>query len=181
MKSFTPVPNEIFDVLLHKLSHRELKVLLVIIRQSLGWTIAKGSDKRRSKARIRFGQFKSATGLSVGSIHRAIKDLHERKLISIFDYYHKELFHPSERRGKTFLMYAYNPEHVSSLIEIKSPLSPVQHTSITTDTEPLSPVIDNKRKKKVTKEKEREEGQKKELSGFEACKAFITQLKNGKA
>lgn len=180
MQSFTPVPNDFFDILLKQLSQRELKVLLVIIRQTYGWTRSKGSEHRRSKARILFGQFKKQTGLSIGSIHRAIKELHQRKLIIIYDYHHKELHHPSERQGKPFLMYALDMQHLSSLIEAPPHLSAVQHTSITSDTRHLSPVIHNKRKKKKKKERDEIENQKKTLSGFEGCKAFIKQLKNGK-
>ena len=55
-KQTTQVPNFIFDICLSQLTEAELKVLLVVIRQTLGW-LDKLTGKRKSRDRITISQF----------------------------------------------------------------------------------------------------------------------------
>ena len=59
----THVPNYIFDTLLPELTEAELKVLLTVIRQTIGW-FDKRTGQRKIKDRISALQFKQKTGLS---------------------------------------------------------------------------------------------------------------------
>ena len=52
----TPVPNILFDALLPTLTESELKVLLVIIRQTYGWFDFK-TKKRKQRDWISYSQF----------------------------------------------------------------------------------------------------------------------------
>ena len=74
-KDFTRVPNLLFDRLLLRLSHGELRVLLFIIRNTLGW--------RRRGVCIPLSQFRRA-GVAKSTAARAIKSLVEEGLILRF-------------------------------------------------------------------------------------------------
>ena len=84
-ENFTQTPNVLFDHLLKELNNSELKILLVIIRQTNGW-IDKKTDRRKVKDRITYNQFILKTGLSRRIISAAIKSLSQKHLIEIADY-----------------------------------------------------------------------------------------------
>jgi phage replication O-like protein O len=86
-KQTTQVPNFIFDHYLAELPMAELKVLLVIIRQTLGWMDMK-TGQRKARDRISHSQFMTKTGLSRRSIITAIQSLQQRKMITITDTCH---------------------------------------------------------------------------------------------
>ena len=74
----TNVPNMVFDVHLKDLGYAELKVLLVVIRQTYGWKDPKtNSYKRWDWISQRF--FVKKTGLSQRSVSTAISRLVENK------------------------------------------------------------------------------------------------------
>lgn len=103
-KRTTFVPNYLFDDFLPHLSESELKVYLVIIRQTLGWH-DKRTGKRKIRDRITNGQFKTKTGLSDRSINRAIQKLIIRKLIEVTNGKREVLRLGSERKGQPILYY----------------------------------------------------------------------------
>lgn len=81
----TPIPDQVFDELLHRLSGAELKVLLYICRRTFGFK--KDSDDislnqmlngivKRDGTRIDYG-----TGLSKPSLIKALKDLQEKGIV----------------------------------------------------------------------------------------------------
>lgn len=98
-KETTQVPNVIFDQHLTKLTESELKILLVIIRQTYGWT-DKRTGGRKAKDRISYGQFMQKTGYSRRTITTAIFSLLNKGLIVISDKYNNALDAASSRRGK---------------------------------------------------------------------------------
>jgi len=83
--NYTTVPDELFDILLPRLSGAELKILLYIVRRTFGWK--KGSD------RISLSQFESGitrktgevldggTGLSSRAIRIALQSLVEKNIL----------------------------------------------------------------------------------------------------
>jgi hypothetical protein len=78
----TNVPNTVFDVHLKDLGYAELKVLLVVIRQTYGWRDAKtNSFKRWDWISQRF--FVKKTGLSQRSVSTAISKLIAKRLIVV--------------------------------------------------------------------------------------------------
>ncbi len=106
MKShFTPVDNILFDFLLKDLSNAELKILLVIIRQTEGW-VNKENGQRKNRDRISYSQFTAKTGLSRRSISQAIESLSQKQLIVITNSLGQALNHPSSRKGQYAIFYS---------------------------------------------------------------------------
>lgn len=105
MKYTTPVPNVVFDRHLPTLTESELKILLIIIRQTYGWA-DKRTGGRKTRDRITHSQFVMKTGLSRRVISKAINNLVLKELISITDYQGTHLHTTLNRKGKSFLLYA---------------------------------------------------------------------------
>ena len=152
--NFTKTPNILFDQLLKELNNSELKILLVIIRQTNGW-IDKKTKRRKEKDRITHSQFILKTGLSRRIISGAIKSLSQKKLIEITDSSGNSLNNASERKGQYRIYY-------SSLLEPLESLHILNKTSANNDTnickkqhEHVQKVIHNKRnyyKRNLSKE-----------------------------
>ncbi|MBK8875669.1 MAG: replication protein [Bacteroidetes bacterium] len=79
----TPVPNVLFDLLLKDLKASELKILLVIIRQTLGWVDKKEIGGRKSRDWISTSQLERKTGLSRRAISSGLASLIEMGLIRL--------------------------------------------------------------------------------------------------
>ena len=104
-KQTTQVPNCIFDHYLSSLSKAELKLVLVITRQTLGW-FDKRTGMRKNRDRISISQFYKKTSLSRRAITLALQSLVQKSLITITDYRNNEMLHPSNRKGKAYLYYS---------------------------------------------------------------------------
>jgi phage replication O-like protein O len=96
-KSTTMVPNTIFDNLLPSLSEKELKVLLIILRQTIGWVSKNG--KRKSRDWISHRYFINITGLSRKSITQAISLLIKKGFIRAETISHQTLESSNDRKG----------------------------------------------------------------------------------
>ena len=107
-KQTTHVPNEVFDKWLAILTESEIKILLVIIRQTYGW-IDRYTGRRKLRDRITRTQFMKKAGLSARIVSKTLNSLLKRGLIYISDENHKLLVDPSERKGKYILLYSINP------------------------------------------------------------------------
>ncbi|MBL0047078.1 MAG: replication protein [Bacteroidetes bacterium] len=83
----------------------ELKVLLIIIRQTLGWADKRGRSGRKEIDWISSSQLCQKTGCSKRSITSATDVLVRRNLITIFDECNNILNSPEKRQGKTKLYY----------------------------------------------------------------------------
>lgn len=106
-KQTTHVPNEVFDNYLPILSGVELKILLIIIRQTYGWK-EKESKERKRRDWISHSQFIKKCGVSRRSIARALSTLAKMKLITITNSEEELINSNIKRRGKTRLSYAFN-------------------------------------------------------------------------
>ena len=109
----TQVPNILLDSYLPDLTESELKILLVIIRQTNGW-IDKFTGKRKTKDRITQSQFIIKTGLSKRIISKTLKMLSDKNFISIYDRKHNLVKNAIDRRGKSILLYSLNPMHFTT-------------------------------------------------------------------
>ncbi|MCG3165602.1 MAG: hypothetical protein POELPBGB_01370 [Bacteroidia bacterium] len=103
-KYTTHVPNELFDKHLPHLTFAELKILLIIIRQTQGWVDTK-TGKRKVRDRISRTMFMAKTNLSRRVISHTIQSLISKELITVTDYTGAELPAPDERKGQ-FLYYS---------------------------------------------------------------------------
>lgn len=104
----TPVPNRLFDLWLHRLSAPEVKVLLFVVRQTMGWKCQK-TGKRKERDWIAGRQFQQKTGLSRKAISSAIASLSQQGLLRVTDYPGFVLDSAKERKGKTKLFYTAFP------------------------------------------------------------------------
>ena len=107
-KQTTHVPNEVFDKWLAILTESELKILLVIIRQTYGW-IDRYTGRRKLRDRITRTQFMMKAGLSARIVSKTLNSLLKRGLIQISDENLKPLIYSSDRKGKFILLYSINP------------------------------------------------------------------------
>lgn len=103
MTHTTPVPNAVFEYI-PSLSEAELKLYLVILRQTLGWKSGKNKE-RKVFDWISSSQFQKKTGLSRRAIGTALGSLTYRNLILIADEHGSVLHTPQSRKGKTRLYY----------------------------------------------------------------------------
>jgi len=99
----TQIPNVFFDFHIPKLSGSEIKILLIIVRQTYGWIAQNG--KRKKRDRISYSQFETKTGISRRVISHSIQSLIDKKLIRASEFGGKVLLLPSERKGKNCIYY----------------------------------------------------------------------------
>ncbi|MDP3012730.1 MAG: replication protein [Candidatus Subteraquimicrobiales bacterium] len=78
---YTQVPDDLFDFLLPFLDEKELKVLLYVIRRTLGWK--KDSDMISLNQLEKGGEKDKGCGLKKRTIIRALQSLEEKKCIHI--------------------------------------------------------------------------------------------------
>jgi hypothetical protein len=95
----TPVPNALLDDVLPLLTGAEVKVLLVVLRQTAGWSV--GGDWRRRKEQdwITQSQYKHRTGLASEAVSRSINNLVRRGLLEVRDGQGAPLDTPAARRA----------------------------------------------------------------------------------
>jgi hypothetical protein len=100
----TRTPNQLFDFFLPKLSESELKVLLIIIRQTLGW-MDPVSKKPKEWDWISNAFFVKKTGLSKRSVGIAIASLIDKKIIQVKNECNAIAHNPVIRRRAFKLFY----------------------------------------------------------------------------
>jgi len=100
----TPVPNALLDEVMPKLRDTELRVVLVIVRQTLGW-VDRETGKRRISDWISQGQLKKKTGRASEAISRSIDVLVRSRVIEVCDYLGRPLMSASARRKARHRVY----------------------------------------------------------------------------
>ncbi|HKR03962.1 MAG TPA: replication protein [Bacteroidia bacterium] len=109
----TPVPNVLFDAYLKRLSSAELKVLLVIVRKTLGWSDKQASNGRKEVDWISNSQLQAFTGCSRRAISTATESLVNKRLIEVLHENGSLLDDPQKRKGKQRLYYRISYEFYS--------------------------------------------------------------------
>jgi phage replication O-like protein O len=94
----TPISNIFFDNLIPTLTGAELKILLIVLRQTDGW------HKERDK--MTYTQIQEKTGLSRRVIADTIQNLINKKLIVVTDYQKNTLENTVDRKGKILIFYS---------------------------------------------------------------------------
>jgi hypothetical protein len=121
----TPVPNVLFDLYLRELKSTELKILLVIIRQTLGWVDRRALHGRKEIDWISGSQLQSKTGCSRHAISSAIEVLVKCRLIDICDHNRNQLPKASERKGKQRLFFCLSKTfHSPGDNSVENPVNP---------------------------------------------------------
>lgn len=93
------------DHYLKELKLAETKVLLIIIRQTLGWEDKKTKSTRKEIDWIASSQLALKTGSSKRAINDAIQVLIQKKLIEVFSFSGEFLDVPEKRRGQQKLFF----------------------------------------------------------------------------
>jgi len=110
----TQTPNSLFDIHLKTLLSSELKVLLVIIRKTIGIADVNNKGNRLERAWISQKLFHICTNLSGRAISTAINSLIQKDLIIVTNQSGQFLKNKNARRGASRLYYSSN-----SLLERK--------------------------------------------------------------
>ena len=87
MSRSVPIPNLLFDELLPVLSDSELRLLLIVLRATIGWREPDGQGGSRPKQRdwLSHRQLVMRTGRSSAAISSAVQSLIDRGLIVVED------------------------------------------------------------------------------------------------
>ena len=113
-KETTQLPNAFVDIHLRTLSEKEVKILLLIVRQTVGFSDGKGGRKKREWLSQKF--ISRRTGLSFKSISLGIHQLIIKKLIIAYDSSGNVLHRPESHKGCLRIFYAstyfQKPTHV---------------------------------------------------------------------
>ena len=109
-KKSTQVPNVLLDYHLKTLTENELKLVLVIIRQTSGW-VDKHTGRRKSQDRLSQSQFVAKTGLCKRAISLGLQSLVSKGLIAVFDQFGNSLLISLERKGVSKLYYSFRLVH----------------------------------------------------------------------
>ena len=97
-RATTMTPNTLYQELKF-LSEKELKILLVVIRQTAGW-IDPITKKRKERDFISHRFFISATGLTSKSVSNGLSLLLDKEFIAIETHAGKRIYSEKERRGR---------------------------------------------------------------------------------
>jgi len=114
----TPVPNAVFDVHLRGLKLAEIKVLLIIIRQTFGWEDKRTKSERKEIDWISSSQLALKTGCSKRAINDAIHILTKKNLIEVLSQGGDLLDAPDKRRGQQKLFFR-TTNAIFSVVESK--------------------------------------------------------------
>lgn len=88
---FLRLPNDWIDRAMPTMGHAELKIVLVVVRQTIGW--------HKERDVISLTQFEEKTGLTRRAIIKAIRDAAEHGWIRVFKQGSRTLYQPSLEAG----------------------------------------------------------------------------------
>lgn len=141
---YTKVPDYIIDSLMHHMSGSEFKLMIYIIRKTIGWN--------KERDRISHRQFRQ-TGLKARTISSALASLEEKKLIEITDRNGRVLC-PQKRKHNHHIYYACGKSSAKIAMPIaKNASDLMQKLHITIDTNKQKKHITNSARKKSDTER----------------------------
>ena len=115
LKNTTPVPNGIFEQM-GMLSGTELKALLLITRNTLGWK-DQSTGKRKQRDWIAHRQFVEKAGISDRSVTSAIQGLIDKGLIEATDRVNNAMNHPKDRQKCPQVFYGLTVNNQEKLTD----------------------------------------------------------------
>lgn len=119
-KKSTQVPNVLLDYHLKALTEGELKLILVVVRQTYGW-VDKRTRRRKTRDRISHSQFMIKTGLCKRVISKALQSLVIKGLLVVYDQSGNLLPSPIQRKGVQRLFYSFQPMYERALYKTNYP------------------------------------------------------------
>ena len=114
----TPVPNDLLDQVMPTLRDTELRVLLVVVRQTLGWQSGTNPAKRKARDWLTQSQLIRRTGRASGAVSRAVDALVQAGLINVTDRAGTPMKTADERRrhlGHLYYQIGLGGESVDNL------------------------------------------------------------------
>jgi len=81
----TPVPNDLLDRVMPTLRDTELRVLLVVVRQTLGWMVGADPARRKDRDWLTQSQLRQRTGRASEAVSHAVDTLVQAGLINVTD------------------------------------------------------------------------------------------------
>lgn len=124
LEQTTPIPNDFFDAIPH-LTHAELRVLLVVFRQTYGW-IDRKTGNRKLKDRLTYNYIISKTGLYRTILSETIQSLVDKKMLVITNIQGTTLDTPQSRSGKRYLFFQYQPVRNFDVTYSQSRIVPIR-------------------------------------------------------
>ena len=94
----TAVPNVVLDSVMPTLRDTELRILLIVVRQTIGWQDGLDPAKRKEKDWLTQSQLMRRSGRANGAVSHAVDALVRAKLIDVLDRWGMPLATPAERR-----------------------------------------------------------------------------------
>ena len=117
----TPVPNDLLDRVMPTLRDTELRVLLIVVRQTVGWQVGLDPAQRKERDWLTQSQLMRRTGRANGAVSRAVDALVQAGLIHVTDRAGAPLKTPAERRRHLgHLYYQMGPGDENDCIPAKS-------------------------------------------------------------
>lgn len=98
----TQVPNIILDEWMPQLGDVEFRILMIVVRQTLGWVLDDASGRRKERDWISSSQLVLKSGKSRKHISKAVKALIEEHHLIEATNKNGELLDSAEKRGKSF-------------------------------------------------------------------------------
>ncbi|WP_292942868.1 replication protein [Olleya sp. UBA1516] len=142
----TQLPNALVDAHLKNLSEKELKILLLIIRQTIGFSDGHGGRKKKEWLSQKF--ISNRTGLSCKSISLGIHQLINKKLVIATNKKGAILNEPEERKGCLRIFYASTYFQEKSNVKLsKNPITKSNTIKLTTKKLSNSKIQKNKNSK----------------------------------
>lgn len=149
----TQVPNSLFDEYIPQLKPSEIIILLIIIRQTIGWYNPK-TKKRKVRDWISYAQFKKKSNLSKKTISNAINTLIMLNIISANDRNGRILSNTNERKGKLCIYYTclLVDREKSNMSNVKKGTKPRENLHITklTSTKLIQQKVNQKTIKRIS-------------------------------
>lgn len=124
LSATTPVPNALLDRVMPTLRDTELRVLLVVVRQTRGWQDGPNMSQRKERDWLTQNQLMGRTGRGSGAVAHAVEALVQTGLIEVQDRAGMPLRTSSERRRHLGRLY-YRLGPASGHVEAKAAKSPV--------------------------------------------------------
>lgn len=127
-----PIPNRLVDAVLPTLKDTELRVLLIVLRQTLGWREGSETGGWRYKKRdwISHSQMVKRTGRGSEAISKAVDALVQRELLIVETTTGKPLNTPMERRRHLGRLY-YRPGDILGITASSSHPAKAKTTTYT--------------------------------------------------
>jgi hypothetical protein len=141
----TPTPNELFASL-PSLSDAELRVLLIVIRQTFGWMIPH-TNQRKIKDKLTYSFLIKKTGLYRTILSRTIQSLIDKNLLIVTDTNGTLLDTATKRTGKHCLYYQFNrPVRVLDSTHSENETAPVRNSEYNKRNTYQKKLLQNKKK-----------------------------------